>query len=143
MRTRSLNHSVYEVQYHLVWGVKYRREILKSYVKPELIRSIERVQKTYPTWYVHEINTEADHVHILIEIPPDVSIAEAVQKIKIRTSRDLRKKFKYIDRIFTKSGIWSVGYYASTVGLNESKIRKYISHQGERGRGEDASDLFS
>ena len=143
MRTRSLNHSVYETQYHLVWGVKYRRKILKDYVKVELINSIKKVQKTYPTWYVHKINTDQDHVHILIEFPPDVSISEVVQKIKIQSSKDLRSKFKFIDRIFTKSGIWSVGYYVSTVGLNEDKIKKYIEHQGKQDLGHDAASLFS
>ena len=143
MRTRSLNHSVYEVAYHLVWGVKYRKKILKDYVKPEIINSIKKLQRTYPTWFVHEINTDQDHIHILIEFPPDASISEVVQKIKIQTSKDIRSKFKFIDKIFTKSGIWSVGYYVSTVGLNEEKIRKYIEHQGKEDLGSDASNLFS
>lgn len=143
MRTRSLNHSVYEIQYHLVWGVKYRRKILKEYVTPELIKSIHKLQKTYPTWYIHKINTDKDHVHMLIEIPPNFSVTEVVQRIKIQTSKDLRTKFKYIDRIFPKSGIWSVGYFVSTVGLNEEKIRKYIEYQGKIDLGSDASDLFS
>ena len=116
---------------------------MKSYVKPEIIKSLGRIQETYPAWYVDMINTGEDHIHILIEIPPTYSIAEVVQKIKIRTSKDLRKGFKYIDEIYTKSGIWSVGYYVSTVGLNESKIKKYIQHQGKKDYGEDASHLFS
>lgn len=107
------------------------------------MESLVRIQKTYPTWYVHKINTDLDHIHILIELPPDVSVAEVVQIIKIQTSKDLRKEFKYIDRIFTKSGIWSVGYYVSTVGLNEAKIKKYIEHQGKKDLGEDITNLFA
>jgi putative transposase len=126
-----------------VWGVKYRRKILKDYVTAELIKSISRLQKTYPTWYIHEINTDKDHIHILIEFPPDVAISEVVQKIKIQTSKDIRAKFKFIDGIFTKSGIWSVGYYVSTVGLNEERIRQYIEHQGKQDLGLDATYLFS
>ena len=143
MRTRSLNHCVYELQYHLVWGVKYRRKILKSYVKVELIKSIHKLQKTYPTWYIHKINTDQDHIHILIEIPPKYSIAEVVQKIKIQTSKDLSKSFKFINKIFSNcGGIWGTGYYVSSVGLNEDKIAKYIAHQGQNDLSQDASNLF-
>lgn len=138
-----MNHSVYEIQYHLVWGVKYRRKILKSYVKPELVKSIRKLQQTYPTWFIHKINTNLDHVHLLIEIPPDVSVSEVVQKIKIQTSKDLRSKFNFINKIFTKSGIWSVGYFASTVGLKEAKIMQYITYQSAHDFGNDASSLFS
>lgn len=139
-----LSHSVYEIQYHLVWGVKYRRKILKNYVLVELIKSIHKLQRTYPTWYIHKINTNIDHIHMLIEIPPKYSVAEVVQKIKIQTSKDLRKHFKFIDRIFgEKSGIWGIGYYVSTVGLNEEKILKYIAYQGKQDLGEDATSLLS
>ncbi|MBU0535085.1 IS200/IS605 family transposase [Patescibacteria group bacterium] len=135
---------MYEIQYHLVWGVKYRRKILKNYVLVELIKSIHKLQRTYPTWYIHKINTNIDHIHMLIEIPPKYSVAEVVQKIKIQTSKDLRKHFKFIDRIFgEKSGIWGIGYYVSTVGLNEEKILKYIAYQGKQDLGEDATSLLS
>lgn len=143
MRTRSLNHCVYEVQYHLVWGVKYRRKILKNYVKPELIKSIHKLQNTYPTWFIHGINTDHEHIHILIEIPPKYSVSEVVQKIKIQTCKDLRSKFKFIDRIFsTHDGIWGTGYYVSTVGMNEERIAQYIAHQGELDKSVDATHLF-
>jgi putative transposase len=125
-----------------VWGTKYRRKLLKKYVRTELIESIKRVQETYPAWYIDVINTDDDHIHILIEIPPSYSISEVVQKIKIQTSKDLRKAFKFIDEVYTKSGIWSVGYYVSTVGMDEEKIRQYIEYQGKKDLGENASHLF-
>jgi len=144
MRTRSLNHCVYQLQYHLVWGIKYRRKVLKDYVKVELIKSIHKLQNTYPDWYIHKINTDKDHVHILIEFPPKYSISEVVQKIKVQTSKDIRSKFKFIDRIFSdKEGIWSIGYFVSTVGVNEEKIKQYIAHQGKQDVSEDVSSLFS
>jgi len=144
MRTRSLNHCVYEVQYHLVWGVKYRRKILKEYVKTELFKSIHRLQRTYPDWYIHKLNTDVDHIHILMEIPPKYSVSEVVQKIKIQTSKDIRRKFGFIERIFSqKEGIWGIGYYVSTVGMNEERIRQYIAHQGKQDTSQDASALFA
>lgn len=144
MRIRSLNHCVYEVQYHLVWGVKYRRKILKPYVKAELIKSIHKLQRTYPDLYIHEINTDQDHVHILMEIPPKYSVSEVVQKIKITSSKDIRNKFKFIDKIFgAKEGIWGIGYYVSTVGMDEHRIQQYIAHQGKLDVSEDYSDLLA
>ncbi|HEX9503248.1 MAG TPA: transposase, partial [Patescibacteria group bacterium] len=64
MRIRQLNHSVYQIQYHIVWGTKYRRKILKHYVRSELIKFLYEVQRQYPDLYFDNINTGDDHVHI-------------------------------------------------------------------------------
>jgi putative transposase len=70
MRIRHLQHSVYQVQYQLVWGTKYRRKVLKYYACKELVHSLYTVPRRHPTWYFHSINTGDDHVHLLMEIPP-------------------------------------------------------------------------
>src|SRR5258708_3772396 len=82
MRIRKLNHSVYQIQYHIVFRTKYRRKILKPYVKVELIKSFYRIQKRHPDWYFHAINTDEDHVHMQIEFPPSYTIAQVVQELK-------------------------------------------------------------
>jgi putative transposase len=133
MRVRSLNHSTYELQYHIVWGTKYRRRWLKEYVKVELRKSLESTMRKYPTLHLIALNTDQDHVHLQIEIPPDIAIADAVRSIKARSSLYLRKKFNFIDKIYLeKDGIWSVGYFVSSIGLNEERIKKYIEHQGKQ-----------
>jgi putative transposase len=144
MRIRKLNHSVYQIQYHVVWGTKYRRKVLKYYVRDELIQSFYRVQRKYPDWYFHQINTGDDHVHLLIEIPPKYSISEVVQKLKCIASVDLRNKFKFIKEIYLeKTGMWSDGYFVSTVGLNEEQIKKYIQNQNKYDISQDVSKEFS
>ena len=144
MRIRRLNHSVYQVQYHVVWGTKYRYKILKPYVKRVLIRKIfELITIKYPSWYIHKINTGDDHVHMLLEIPPSVSLAEAVQKLKANTSIYLKHEFKFIRRIYDERGVWGVGYFVSTVELNESQIRGYVEKQDRFDKGEDMSKEFS
>jgi len=131
MRTQSLNHSVYELQYHIVWGTKYRRKWLKEYVKQELLQSLYGTAKKYPTLHIEAVNTDEDHVHLQIEIPPNITIADAVRVLKNRSSIHLRKKFKFIREMYLeKDGIWSVGYFVSSVGLDEARVRKYIEHQG-------------
>ena len=143
MRIRQLNHSVYQILYHLVWGTKYRRKILKHYVRSELIKSLYSVQKSFPDWYFHEINTGDDHVHLLIEIPPKYAISDVVQRLKGHSATYLRRQFKFIREIYERGGLWSDGYFVSTVGLNENQIRKYIERQKRDDRGLDITAEFS
>lgn len=133
MRVRNLNHSTYEHQYHIVWATKYRRKILKPYTLAELRKILYATVKKYPTLWIENLNVDNDHVHLQIEIPPNISVSDAVGKLKAASSRYLRSKFKYIREIYIeKDGIWSVGYFSSTVGLNEERIKKYIDWQGKR-----------
>ena len=127
----------------MVWGTKYRRKILKHYVRSELIKSLYIALRRHPDWYIDKINTADDHVHMLIEIPPKYAVAAVVQELKVQTSKDLRSKFKFIDSIYTHSGIWSTGYFVSTIGLNEDQIRRYIDLQNNYDRGRDIGAEFS
>ncbi|MEI6420092.1 MAG: IS200/IS605 family transposase [bacterium] len=135
MRIRSLNHSQYQIVYHIIWGTKYRRKYLKEYVKQELRKYLYRATKKYPTLYILSFNTNDDHVHLQIEIPPDLSVAAVVQRLKSESSQHLRKQFKFIRDIYLDGGIWSVGYFVSTVGLNEEMIKRYIANQGRLDKG--------
>jgi putative transposase len=122
-----------------VWGTKGRRKILKAYVLPELRKAFYEVVQKHPTLWIEAFNTDEDHVHVQIEIPPNILVADAVSKLKSISSQRLRKKFKYIREIYLeKDGIWSVGYFSSTVGLNETKIRRYIEWQGNRDKPQKA-----
>ena len=133
MRTSSLNHSTYQHQYHIVWGTKGRRKILKPYVRSELKAVLYEVCKKYPTLWIVSMNTDEDHVHLQIEIPPNIAVSDAVGKFKALSSFHLKKHFKFIrDMYLEKDGIWSVGYFSSTVGLNEQQISRYIEWQGRK-----------
>lgn len=133
MKTKHLNHSTYKLQYHIVWGTKSRRKWLKDYVKTVLKESLYGTCKKYPTLFLHTINTDEDHVHIQVEIPPNVSISDAVQLFKGTSSLAIKKKFKFIREMYLeKDGIWSVGYFVSSVGLNEETVKKYIEWQNKK-----------
>jgi putative transposase len=143
MRTRSLNHSTYKLQYHLVWGTKYRRKWLKPYVKAALKKSLYETVKKYPTLFIQAVNTDEDHVHLQIEIPPNIAIADAVQKLKGISSMAIRKEFKFIREMYLeKDGIWSVGYFVSSVGLNEASIKRYIEWQDKKDSQPQTTRLF-
>ena len=132
MRIRHLNHSVYQHQYQIVWGTKYRRKYLKDYTKNEFIKSLYATIEKYPTLYLHTANVSEDHVHIQIEIPPSMSVAVAVQKLKQESSRYLKERFRFIREMYIDGNIWSVGYFSSTIGLNEAQIKKYIEYQNKK-----------
>jgi putative transposase len=143
MRMRSLNHSQYQIEYHLVWGTRYRRKYLKEYTKQELRRYLYGATKKYPTLHIHSFNTNEDHVHLQIEIPPNLSIAAVVQRLKSESSYHLKKKFKFIRDMYLDGSIWSVGYFVSTVGLNEGMIKRYIANQDRKDKGTTLRFAFS
>ena len=133
MRTRSLNHSTYQHQYHIIWGTKYRRKILKPYVLIELRKALYATIKKYPTLWIASMNTDEDHVHIQMEVPPNVAVSDTVGRLKHDSSKHLKSRFKFIRDIYLeRDGIWSVGYFSSTVGLNEAQVRRYIEWQGKK-----------
>src|ERR1035437_9968320 len=96
MRIRHLNHSTYQHQYHIVWGTRGRRKFLQPYVLPLLKKAMYETVKKYPTLYIHALNTDQDHVHLQIEIPPNIAISDAVRVLKSHSSLNLRKHFKFI-----------------------------------------------
>jgi putative transposase len=99
----------------------------------ELKKSFYATVKKYPTLCIESMNTDEDHVHIQIEIPPNITISDAVGKLKAYSSKHLRSKFKFINEIYLeRDGIWSVGYFSSTVGLNEAQVKRYIAWQGKK-----------
>jgi putative transposase len=132
MKIQSLNHSTYQHQYHIVWGTRYRRKFLQEYVRPVFIGKLFDIVKKYPGLHIENVNVDLDHVHLQIEIPPDTAVADAVSVLKSQTSVYLKKNFKFIDKMYLGGGIWSVGYFFSTIGLNEEQIRRYISYQGKK-----------
>ena len=143
MRIRRLNHCVYQTQYHIVWTTKYRRKLIIEVVKTEIIKHIYKIEHTYQDWHIVSVNTDIDHVHLVIEFPPIYTIAAVVQKLKANTSLYIQKRFAFIKRIYAKNGgLWSVGYFASTVGLNEATIKRYVERQGTYDRGQTINDEF-
>src|SRR3989344_1364061 len=137
MKYYRLAHVVYHTQYHLVWIPRFRRKFLVPGVKEYLIKKLDEVRKYYPEIYFVERNIQTDHVHILLGIPPKYSVSKVVNILKSNTSRALRKRFTFLSRLYANQGsIWSVGYFISTVGINESIVRKYIRFQKKEDSGQ-------
>ena len=103
---------------------------------------VQEVQRHHPEIVIHKVNTDQDHAHILVSIAPKMSVAQAVSLIKANTARDMRAKFPFLNRVYWGfDGIWSVGYFVSTVGVNEAVIKRYIEQQGREDSGQATLEL--
>ncbi len=100
------------------------------------------MRKYHPDIEYKEINHEKDHIHVLVSIPPKMSVGQVVGKMKSNTAREMKKKYEFLKKIYWGAeSIWSKGYFVSTVGINEQIIRKYIEHQGKEDSGQAKLEL--
>ena|ERR1035437_2094525 len=137
MKIKRQAHAVFQCQYHIVWIPRYRYKILVKGVDEYLKIKLLEVRKHYPEFEYIEVNIQPDHVHMLISFPPKYSISEVVGIIKQNTGKALKEKFDFLKRrYYGRGGIWSVGYFVSTVGLNEKVIRDYVKYQQKEDLGQ-------
>jgi putative transposase len=137
---RRTAHSVYLCDYHLVFSTKYRRECITDELWKYLYGKLLEITTHYPTLYIHEANHDKDHIHILISIPPQMTVGAVVRVIKSNTSAHIREKFPYLKQYYWGTdGIWSPSYFVSTVGVDQAIIQRYIKNQGEEDAGQTAT----
>jgi len=142
MKLYKSNHSVYKTQYHIVWPTRFRRKFINKGVGAYLKIKLKEINKYYPDWIYVEIGIDTDHIHLHMIIPPKYAISKVVETIKTNTSRHLRSKFQFLSRVYwDNQGIWSKGYFVSTVGINEEIIKEYIRKQGEEDAGQAQLEL--
>lgn len=138
MEFRKQSHVVYKCDYHLVLVSKYRRNIFNdgsySYFE-EVMKGIK--YDKLPEVDILEMNHDVDHIHMMLSIPPKMRVSDVVRTIKSISGRLLKKRFEYMRKAYWGvDGIWSDGYFVSTVGLNEAVIRNYIEKQGKEDKGQ-------
>ena len=128
--------------YHLVLVTKYRRKIFNAGVYGFFRIKLSEIRKHYPEIEVREANHDYDHVHLLISIPPKMSVSEAVRIIKANMGKALREKFKFLEKVYYGvDGVWSDGYFVSTVGVNEQTVANYVRFQGHEDSGQAQLEL--
>ena len=100
------------------------------------------IQRRHPEIVIHEVNTDLDHIHLMVSIAPKMAISDAVRILKSNTARMMTKKFPFLRYVYNgEMSIWSVGYFSSTVGANEKTIQKYIQYQGQQDSGQAELEL--
>ena len=128
-RFRKLSQTIWHCNYHIVWVPKYRLRILEGKIAWEVNNCI-RVFSERQGGEIVELSTQIDHVHLLVMIPPKVSVSNFVGTIKGRTAIRIFNKFRNIkEKPYWGNHFWAQGYCVDTVGLDEEMIRKYIKYQ--------------
>ena len=137
MRYHISGHSAYHLEYHVVWVCKYRRRILKPGVTQYLEKVLRGLLRSMPGVTLETIGFDLDHVHMIIEIPPKYAVADVVAQLKSQSASILRKKFVWLAKVYWKENVvWSPGYFASSVGVDEATIKRYVQYQGRQDSGQ-------
>jgi putative transposase len=124
-------HSIYYLQYHVVWVCKYRRRILKPGVTSYLRKLMPKLLRSMPGVTVETIGFDWDHLHLVMSIPPKYSISSVIGELKSQSASKLRNKFPWLSKVYWKENIvWSPGFFVSSVGVDEETIKSYVEHQG-------------
>ena len=124
---------VYDLNFHIVWCVKYRHKILLNDIKDDLIDIIKNICINN-NYELVEINTDLDHVHLIIGLSPQDSIPVVMKTLKGVSARLLNSKHKNeLSKVLYGGHIWSPSYYIATTSDNVMEnIKNYIKNQGEK-----------
>lgn len=131
MDDNSLAHTKWRCKYHIVFAPKYRRQIIYGKLKMDIGMILRKLCERKGVEII-EANACRDHIHMLVSIPPKISVSYFMGDLKGKSSliifdRHANLKYKYGNRQF-----WCKGYYVDTVGRNKEAIAKYIREQLKR-----------
>ena len=135
-KLNSLAHTNWLCKYHIVFTPKYRRKIIYNQYRRDLQDDI-RLLCQYKGVKILEGHMMPDHVHLLVSIPPKLSVASFMGYLKGKSALMMFDQHTNLKYKFGNRHFWSVGYYVSTVGLNEATIRKYIRDQEKHDQAQD------
>ena len=133
-RFLKLSQTLWHCQYHIVWVPKYRYKILTGKLGQEVERCIRAFSEQQGCSII-ELNVQVDHVHLLVMIPPKVSISGFMGILKGRTAIRVLNKFRKLkEKPYWGNHFWARGYCVDTVGLDTEMIRKYVKYQETKER---------
>ena len=141
METSSLSHTRWECKYHIVFIPKYRRKTLFGQIRKELGEVFRRLAKQKES-FIEEGHIMADHVHMMISIPPKYAVSQVAGFIKGKSAIHIARTYLGRKRNYVGQHFWARGYFASTVGRDEQVIREYIRHQEGEDRRIDQLQLM-
>lgn len=143
MSYRKTSHAVYDIKYHLVWITKYRKPVLRGEIAVRLRELIRQTCATLEV-YIESGHVAVDHVHLLVSVPPDVSVSKLTQRLKGRSSRMMLQEFGELNRQFWGRHLWARGYFVASSGnVTDEVIKQYIESQGEIPETDKGDDNFA
>lgn len=133
MEIKSGRGYVYSIQYHIVWCTKYRHKILNTKVETRLIELLKQIASDN-NFLIVEINSDLDHIHLLIDCSPQHYIPDMIKTLKGVSARLLMKEFgDELKKKLWDGHLWNPSYFVATVSENtEEQIRNYIKNQKEK-----------
>ena len=137
----SLSHSKWECKYHVVFIPKCRRRTLYEQLRQHLGEVFRKLAAQKES-RIEEGHLMADHVHMLIAIPPKYAVSQVVGYIKGKSAIHLARVYAERKRNFTGQHFWARGYFVSTVGRDEGMIREYIRNQEQEDQRLDQLNLW-
>ncbi len=141
-RFKKLAQTIWHCQYHIVWVPKYRYRILEGKIAIEVNNCIRAFSEKKQS-EILELNIQIDHIHLLVMVPPKVSISDYVGIIKGRTAIRVLNKFKHLKKKpYWDNHFWAKGYCVDTVGIDAEMIRKYVKYQEALERRAEQKSLF-
>lgn len=128
MDNNSLAHTKWNCKYHIVFAPKYRRKVIYGKIKVDIGKILRKLCEQKGVEII-EANLCPDHIHMLVSIPPKISVSSFVGYLKGKSAlmifdRHANMKYRYGNRRF-----WCKGYYVDTVGRNKKAIQEYIRNQ--------------
>jgi putative transposase len=129
---KKLSHSLYECKYHIVFCPKYRYRVLHGEVGAYVKREIYTLCSHKDEVEVIEANVQADHIHLVLAIPPKYAVSNIMGYLKGKLAIRVFNRHEHLRQRYRGGRLWSRGYCVSTVGLDEEKIRKYVKWQEEK-----------
>lgn len=125
-------HTKHRMLYHIVWIPKYRKRVLQGEIAKRINELLFECADVNG-WHIEELNVQPDHVHMLVQLRPDTSVSEVVNRFKGKSSYLIRKEFSQFKEFFwwkKTDSFWGEGFFVETVGqISEEKIREYIQNQ--------------
>lgn len=138
---KKLNHVIYRCTYHIVWTPKYRYRVLEGLVKELLQKDISMLLE-WKSCEMIEMNIQKDHVHLIVSVPPKLSISELMGILKGKTAIKIFKSYPQLRvKPYWGNHFWANGYCVDTIGPDEDKIKKYVKYQEDQERIEEQQRL--
>ena len=128
---KTLSHTSWDCKYHLVWVPKNRRKLIYGNLRKDIGQILRKLCE-YKGVEVVEGSASSDHIHMCLSIPPKFAVSTIVGYLKGKSTMIIFERYSHLRRNFRGHHFWARGYYVSTVGLDEAKIRNYIKAQQDR-----------
>ena len=138
MDNKSLSHTRWKCQYHIVFITKYRKKVLYGKVRED-VREIISILCKYKSVEIIAGAVCSDHVHLSVAIPPKFSVSDFMGYLKGKSTLMLYDRHPELQSKWDKA-FWARGYYVETIGnITDAAVQKYINEQAEESRREDSS----